>query len=315
MENPIVSVIIVSFNVKELLRQCLNSLRKEQTLMEIFVVDNASQDGTIEMLKSEFSDWRALNIITNEVNIGFSRANNQAISKCSGRYILFLNPDTIILPGAITALVEYLETHIDVGIVGPRLIYSDGSLQLSCGTRPYLLGTIFDSFMLYKLSPRLFGRNRYMEWEHNEERDVGWVSGACLMIRKELALSLKGFDENFFFTGEDVDLCLRVWQRGYRVVYYPKVAIIHLEGQSSRKNRTQIILKAYQSKLYFYRKYKGKLTVIFLRGVFFLSSLVKTIFACIIGSVKPDPYCSIFRAHLNAIFKIWVLNIPQPRGD
>jgi len=311
--EPVVSIIIVSFNVKDLLRECLKSLRHESIPFEVFVVDNASQDGTLTMLKTEFGDWSALIIIANDENFGFAKANNQAIPRCLGKYILFLNPDTIVKPGAITALANYLDTHPDVGVVGPRVTYEDGSLQLSCGTRPTLLGTIFDSFQLYKLSPRIFGRNRYGEWDHHsQQRDVGWVSGACLMIRKDLAVLLGGFDENFFFTAEDVDLCYRVLQKGYRVVYYPNAEIIHLEAQSSHKVRPMILLKAYQSKLYFYRKHRGKSSAIVLRGIFSLSSLAKAAFAGVACLIKPKEYCSIFRAHFGAMFKVWTLPIPKP---
>lgn len=310
--KPVVSIIIVSFNVKNLLRDCLNSLHQVTVPFEVFVVDNASKDDTLAMLKTEFQSWSALTVIANNENKGFAGANNQAIPKCSGKYILFLNPDTIVKPRAISALTNYLDTHPDVGVVGPRITYGDGSLQFSCGTKPTLLGTIFDSFKLYKLSPRIFGRNRYREWDYNQIRDVGWVSGACLMIRKDLAVSLGGFDENFFFYNEDVDLCIRAHNRGYRAVYYPNAMIIHLKGQSSRKVRAMILLKGYQSKLYFYRKHRGQFSVAILKGVFSLSSFAKAVFACIAALINSQEYCPIFRAHFIAVFKVWVLSVPKP---
>jgi len=304
-----VSIIIVSFNSKEPLKQCLESLlRNIDEDMEIIVVDNASTDGTREMLQQ--IQWPNLNVIFNKTNLGFAKACNQGAKVSKGDYLLFLNPDTIIQVEVVRELSELLDRRTDVGIVGPKILYPDGALQLSCGEVPRLHYAIFEAFRLWMVSKRLFGGYRYMTWDHDEERDVGWVSGACLMIRRKLFDEVGGFDENFFIYDEDADLCLRVKSHGYRVIYYPKTSIVHVGGESSRTVRAYALVKGYQSKIYYFKKHHGMLTSELLRASLIISSAIKAIVAPIIGIFKREPeYFRIGKAHLIAALRTLIRSI------
>jgi len=308
--SPKVSIIIVSFNCQEELGGCLKRLLQDEDdgYIETIVVDNASTDGTLEMLQQ--IEHPGLRVIVNKENVGFSKACNQGARVSRGEFLLFLNPDAVPKINTIRELAKFLEYRRDVGIVGPKILYDDGTLQLSCGKVPCLHYTIFEAFRLWMISKRLFGGYRYMTWDHSEERDVGWVSGACLMIRRNLFEEVGGFDENFFLYGEDADLCLRVQRHGYRVIYFPKVNIIHLEARSSKRVRSHALSRGYRSKLYYFREHHGILQAEILRIVFVLSSVIKAITAPLIGVLKGNPeYFSIGKAHIIAALKTFLRKV------
>jgi len=307
--QPKISIVIVSFNCKEELRECLKNLLAENSGgIETIVVDNASTDSTLEALQR--LQFRNLHVIVNKENIGFAKACNQGARVSKGEFLLFLNPDTVPKMDVIRELAKFLECRRDVGIVGPKILYDDGTLQLSCGKVPCLHCAIFEAFRLWMISKQLFGEYRYRTWDHSEERDVGWVSGACLMIRRNLFEEVGGFDENFFLYDEDADLCLRVQRHGYRVVYFPKVNIIHLGARSSKRVRSHALSRGYRSKLYYFREHHGILQAEILRIVFVLSSVVKAIAAPLIGMLKGNPeYFSIGKAHIIAALKIFLRKV------
>ena len=204
------SVVILNWNTCALLEKCLRSLvcQEGSIAFEVVVVDNASEDGSRKMVKELFPEVR---LITNPTNIGFGAGNNVAIPESTGRYVFFLNSDTVVLEGALAAMVHHADTNPDIGILGPKLLNEDSSLQYSCRRYPNL-GTGF-----FRNTPlgRLFPNNRfatdylYKDWDHATPRDVDWVSGAALMIRRTLLDKIGGFDEDFFMYCEDVDLCWR----------------------------------------------------------------------------------------------------------
>lgn len=204
------SVVILNWNTCELLRKCLQSLvcNEESVHYEVIVVDNASEDGSRQMVQQEFPQ---VHLIVNPRNMGFGAGNNVAIAFTRGRYVLFLNSDTRVTAGALSPLVQYADRHQDVGIMGPKLLNEDGSLQYSCRRYPNLGAGLFRNTLL----GRLFPNNRYatdylmQDWDHASIRDVDWVSGAAMMVRKHLLTQLGGFDEAFFMYCEDVDLCWR----------------------------------------------------------------------------------------------------------
>ncbi len=228
------SVIVVSWKVPELLRQCLKSLLAQTALpaddWEVFVVDNFSGDGSVEMVKEEFPQVR---VVANADNRGFARANNQAFAMCRGRAVLLLNPDTVVLDGAVTRLLEQLEQNPDWGAAGCQLLNSDRSFQRWTGGALPGLGNVFCNFMLlYRLLPRqLLPSPIYLEHKPVTNCEVGWVSGACLMLRRE-ALGGHLFDERFFLYGEDLDLCRRIGSGGWKILYCPAISIMHHEGKS-----------------------------------------------------------------------------------
>jgi GT2 family glycosyltransferase len=226
--------------------------------------------------------------------------------------LLFLNPDTIVPPSQIQRLSKFLDMHPDIGILGPKILYPDGSLQLTCGQVPSLKWSAFEALRLPGISPRLFGDYQYILWPHDVTREVGWVSGACLMIRKELFIILRGFDENFLFYAEDTDICVRAGWQGFKVVYWPEVYIIHFGGQSSKKLRAQSLIMGYCSKLYYFHKHHGGMQCASLRFIFIFSSLLTVIPAFIAALLKQNSECvDIARAHLVAAVKLLWLQIPR----
>ena len=308
-----VSVVIVSFNCKPDLKECLNSLQDQNEDIEVIIVDNNSHDGTREMLENDFKDWSSLKTIYNNFNNGFSNANNQAIPVCEGNYILFLNPDCIVKPDTISTMVSYLDSHPDVGVISPKIVYENKSLQMSFGKFPdltymaiaYLLPT-------YKrLRIPIILRYLNAEWALHQEKEVDWVSAACMMIPKTLALQLGGFDSNIFVSFADSpELCRRVKGEGFKVIYFPQIEITHKQGKSlTDQIRPQILLYAYQGYLYYFKKYKGFFSTIVVRGIYFLASLEKSIVTGLLSLFKPRQYLAIFKAHLNATLRIWFLPI------
>tara|TARA_B110000263_G_C15311864_1_gene513939 strand:- start:764 stop:2824 length:2061 start_codon:yes stop_codon:yes gene_type:complete len=231
-----VSIIIISYNVRSYLAHAIDAImQSEYKELEIIVVDNNSYDGTCEYLKEHYNHVLSLNIISNEENIGFGKAVNQAAKIATGEYYLILNPDTIIEEDTISRLVDYLNNNKVVGMVGPKILNADGTLQLACKR----------SFPTVKVAlPKILGLDRIFpknKWagkynltylDPDETHAVDAISGSCMLIRQKVFKHVNGFDEQFFMFGEDLDLCARIWKSGLEVHYVPKTKIIHYKGAS-----------------------------------------------------------------------------------
>lgn len=258
--RPLVSVIIVSWRVRELLRGCLASLFAELDRLpvasEVIVIDNASGDGTGEMVRDEFP--RAV-MIDNRDNIGFGRANSQAVPLSRGRYLLLLNPDTLVPEGAIEKMLARMKAVPDIGILGCRLLNGDGSLQRWTGGRfPTLWNTAAHYLFLDKvLGPFGLAQSVYLTADTSDEVEVDWVSGACLLIRRELAPEPL-FDPSYFMYGEDMDLCHRVKAAGHRVIYFPAASIVHFQGASMKQQQGDILLSSLKGLRSFYAMTRGR---------------------------------------------------------
>jgi hypothetical protein len=257
MPSPDISIIIVSYNVKTFLQHCLLSVKKAAKNLntEIFVVDNCSIDGTGEMVERDFPD---VHFIGNRVNVGFGKANNQALKISQGKHILFLNPDTLIEENTLTSFLELLDKDPTIGLAGPKILNSDGTLQLACRRSfpkpsvalPKLLG-------LSSLFPKskIFGQYNLTYRDPEESYSVDAISGSFMFCRGELIRELGGFDEDFFMYGEDLDLCRRVQLRGYQVYYYHKTTIIHHKGESSKSAPFDSLLAFYKAMDIFFHKH------------------------------------------------------------
>ncbi|MFA7629629.1 MAG: glycosyltransferase [Candidatus Neomarinimicrobiota bacterium] len=257
MTRPDISIIIVSYNVKNFLQHCLLALKKAAAGLqtEIFVVDNHSIDGTPDMLRREFPD---LQLISNETNLGFGKANNQALKLASGKYVLFLNPDTLIEENTLSVLYDFMEKNGDVGICGPRILNADGTLQLACRRSfpsprvalPKLLG-------LSALFPKskIFGKYNLTYLDPGKNYPVDAVSGSFMFCHGDLIRQIKGFDEDFFMYGEDLDLCRRVQLAGKKVYYVADTAIIHYKGESSKSAPYDSLMAFYKAMDIFFRKH------------------------------------------------------------
>jgi GT2 family glycosyltransferase len=242
-----ISIIIVSWNVRDLLLDCIRSVREQMQLdqheWEIIVVDNASSDGSVEALQGRETGVR---LIANRENVGFGRANNQGYRAAKGRTILLLNPDTVVLDHAIDRLLRKLDTQPRVGVLGCRLLNADLSFQRWTGGHLPTLGNLAcHFFFLYKLLPsQMLPRPLYLEDDPTEDRRPSWVSGACMLIRRE-AVEATGckdgiFDSRFFLYGEDMDFCRRLERAGWEVMYTPAAAVVHLEGRSFQQQSVEV---------------------------------------------------------------------------
>ncbi|RMD60697.1 glycosyltransferase family 2 protein [Candidatus Parcubacteria bacterium] len=273
------SIIIVNHNTKTFLEQLLMSLRKtvKKTRYEVIVVDNASHDGSIEMVRRCFAD---VVLLRNDCNLGFSKANNQAAQRANGEHLLFLNPDTVVNDHAIDEMVAFLGKRPDVGAVGCKLLNEDGSLQRSCGRFPSLLIELSTRTLLSRIFPQspYFTRHKLADWDYSSVRSVDWISGACLMVRKAVFDELAGFDENIFMFYDDVELCFRMRQRGWDILFYPYVSVYHFHGGSWRQRREIPIKQNIVNALYYYRKHHSKLELAVLHVLLLLEILLSFIF-------------------------------------
>lgn len=255
----VLSIIIVNWSAGHLLKDCLESIYRNTIKIncEIFVVDNASTDGSLEMVRKEFPQVK---LVENKSNLGFAKANNQAISKSSGMYILLLNPDTIVQKDAFQNMIEFMDTHPQTGVVGSKVLYADGSLQLSCGHFPSLRTEFFHSTLLGEIFPKspFIGNFRMSNWDHSSVREVDWVSGSCLLVRKAVITDVGLLDEAIFMYAEDIDWCYRIKNAAWKIYYLPQSKIIHLESQIANTNLTNKLRNGYQGLYYFFDKHYGK---------------------------------------------------------
>lgn len=248
MNSVDISILIVNWNARELLYRCLVSLHDTVGVRtEVIVVDNASADDSVSMIRADFPGVRL--IVGNE-NRGFAAANNLAASLATGRYLLLLNPDTEVPPYTLAKLIAYADEHVDVGIIGPRLINTDGTLQRSCWRNyPGIAVAFVDAFYLWKLPwLPLVRRSEYSSEELNAIRDVDHLLGACILIRRAAWETVGFLDERYFLFLEETDWCRRAKKKGLPIIYYPFVTVTH-HGQHSMHQQ------ASHSSRHFYRSY------------------------------------------------------------
>lgn len=234
-----VSVIIISYNTRAHLRDCLVSLRDdpEAPTHEVIVVDNGSRDGSAAMVRAEFPE--ALVIEARE-NLGFAKANNLALERARGEFFLLLNSDAFPEPGAVRWLAEHLRGHPEVGVVGPRLLNRDGSLQPSCYRFPSPGRAWLENLWATSLLPPGSPWGDFRRWGHNEDREVDWVSGACFLVRREAYAAVGGLDERFFMYQEETDWQRRLRDGGWRVAFTPAARVMHIGGASGAAEQARI---------------------------------------------------------------------------
>lgn len=253
---PDVSVVIVNWNTRDLLQQTLESLYREtqDVTFETIVADNASTDGGVELIRRA---WKQVCLIALPDNRGFAYANNAGFARARGRYILLLNSDTIVLRSTLAGMVRFLDAHPGAGCVGCRHLASDGTLQGSMDSFPGLL----KDFLCYSELRRVrwllpFIRQRFPWWSnHDEVREVDWVNGSCLMVRREAIWQVGVLDETFFLYAEEIDWCYRMRQAGWRVYFTPHSEIIHIGGQSTGRISDRRVVLLYEGQYRFYRKH------------------------------------------------------------
>jgi GT2 family glycosyltransferase len=255
-QQPDYTAVIVSYHSEPLLAECLSSLAALGSSggLEVIVVDNSATLG-----KRGFTErfpW--VRFLENPRNVGFARASNQGLRLAAGRHLLLLNPDTRVHPGAMQALVRYLDRHPHVGAVGPRLLNGDGTLQHSCRRFPGLLTAFFGR---YSLLTRLFPANSisrdflYLDWDHEDVRVVDWVTGACLMVRREVVEAVGLLDEGYFLFIEDTDWCRRIRDAGWDIAYVSNAVVTHQIGVSRGPASPRVVWARHASMFRYLRKH------------------------------------------------------------
>lgn len=267
-----VSIIIVAWNVKQLLYDCLKSVydQTRDIEFEVIYVDNASEDDSVEMVKNEFPEVK---IIVNDENQGFIKANNQAIEVANGRYVLLLNSDTIVLDNAIAKTVKFADAHPDAAVVGCRVLNPDMTLQRTCVMYHSPLNMFLSATYLYKLFPRskFFGREEMTWWDFDDVREVETVSGCFSLVRTKAIEQVGLMDPIYFVYGDDPDWCYRFKKEGWKIMFTPEPEIIHYGGQTTKQVAREFSLQCCGSILIFIKKHKGAFA-------FYLARIFQTLF-------------------------------------
>jgi GT2 family glycosyltransferase len=262
--DPRVSVLVVSYNAREHVLACLASVAAHAGLPhEVVVVDNASADGTAAAVRARFP---AATVIANEANLGFSRANNQALRVAQAPYALVLNGDAEVRPGCVETLAAVLEGRPEVGIAGPRTRFPDGRIQVSFGPRPSPLAEWRQRRLVLGVRGGGAAWTARAEALAGREHEPAWVSGSCFLARRAALDAVGGFDEGFFLYEEDVDLCLRVRAAGWRIVYTPRAEVVHHLGASMAQAASRSALEYHRSHLRLYEKHNGPAAQALLRA-------------------------------------------------
>ena len=236
MDSIKLSVVIINFQAKSLLERCIKSVfaSRVRPSFEVLVVDNNSKDGSVELVAERFPQ---VHLVKNNQNVGFARAVNTAFIQCKGSHVLLLNPDIEVSLGAINSLLDYMESSLDVALAAPKLINPDGSIQYSCRTYYNAQIAVMRRTILGKLLPnhRIIRNHLMMDWDHADTREVDWVLGGAMMLRRDAIPKGNVMDERFFLYFEDVDLCLRLQKAGWKVMYYPDAVMVHHHQRASAK--------------------------------------------------------------------------------
>lgn len=237
--NVMISAVIVSYNTRDLTLECLQTLGADLAGVpsEIFVVDNASTDGSVEAIRAAFP---SAHVLANSENVGFGAANNQAMRRARGKYFLLLNSDAFPRPGAIPALMAYLDQNPTAGVAGPRLLNRDGTLQRSCYHFPTPGQAWRENLGISRLLSQGSPLADYRDWDHASEREVDFMIGACLLVRREVFGQLGGFDERFFMYQEEADWQRRINGAGWRVQFTPSAEVVHFGGESGKREQTRV---------------------------------------------------------------------------
>lgn len=292
--KPELSIVIVTYNSRRDIETCLHSLEKfcRGIALEIIVFDNASADGTAEVVAQHFPGVR---LIRSTENAGFARGNNLAAQHAQGRYLLLLNPDTWVEDDLALALVRFIERHPQAGACTPLILRPDGSRQRGAmRTLPTLETLFYDQTGLSRLFPRsrLFGRYWMTWWDHNDVREVEQAAGACLLVRREVYEKIGGFDEGYFMYYDDVELCHAIRAAGWKIYFTPEARVYHSGGQSASQNVMQNYVELHRSMYRYFRKHHGRLQTWLAKTIVALGETGKLVilaFLLLLEKFQPRP--------------------------
>jgi len=308
-----ISIVIVNYNSLDFIKKCIYSIREHSEKKgfdyEILVVDNNSNDGSVEYLKEQDKKNDNFYLIANESNLGFSRASNIGTLKAKGKYLLFLNPDTRLVSGSFTDLIDFYDKKDKkgkIGIIGVKVLNPDGTLQLSPRSFPTLARQFYESYFLYRIfkRSRIFGSYFLSWWDHNSQMEVDWLTGSFMFIRKDYFIQAGMFDEDYFMYSEDSDLCLKLYRKNFRNYYYPGFVIEHSDSGIASRDLAVREVEIWRSRRLYFKKnysavYAGASSLLYLAGI-----LNRILLFTVLSVFKSG---SRNRARLSAYFKVFKL--------
>lgn len=283
------SIVIVNWNTRDLLQQCLASVLREteQIKCEVFLVDNASKDGSAQMVTEVFPE---VELTVNEENLGFAKAANQALRITQGRFVMLLNPDTQIMHGSLQRMIDFLEDCPEASIIGCQILNPDGTIQPSFGRFPDLRSQFLYQSYLFKLIPAGLPvgstPHRWQTKEYTTTHEVDWATGACLMFRHELLSKVGLLDESIFMYAEDADWCFRAAREGYKAYYAPEGQIVHHFGGGAKQNYAAWILNSTKGLWHFFRKHRSQPARWCFAGLVLMGSSLRWVLWTILGSMS-----------------------------
>jgi hypothetical protein len=301
------SIVIVNYNTRELLVACLESLFSVVSgiSFEVWVVDNDSSDGSADMVENSFPQ---VHCIRNNANLGFARANNQAISQASGRYVVLLNSDTLMMPMSLETIVTFMDEHQDIGVCGGQLLNRDGTLQNSIANTPTLATELLNKSLLRRLFPKNYpGKERQIE----VPIEVESVIGACMVVSRKAIKEVGALDERYFFFFEETDWCLSMKKAGWQVWFHPQARIVHLQGASANKIHIPARIEYWRSRYLFFRKHRSLVAFRFLQGGLMIRLLLSLAAQAVVVMFSADARSrfilnvTLFRWHLYGCPPSW----------
>ena len=293
-----ISIIIVNYNVRDYLISCITSIFKEHSnslSIEIIVIDNNSNDKSVESVKKKFPE---IKLIVNNKNEGFTKAVNLGAKSSKGKYLFILNPDTYFIDDSLSILFKLIEKNRNISLLGPAMISPSGKNQQSFWRKPTLISSLLSLIYLDKMNRK----KNYTNESINEIKKVETISGGAFFVRSSIFNLIDGFDQNFFWM-EDIDFCIRISNLGYEVYYTPKARIVHHQGKSSEKNWTLTIYNQLMSKIKYFKKHHSQLEALILKICILNVSFLKALILFILIPVK-RVYLKKLKGHLKIIISI-----------
>ena len=293
------SVIIVPYKCKDELDVALEAVYKQITSYdyEVIIIDNDSQDGTVEMVKEKYlsqSELSVKTVLIENSNEGFGKANNRGMAMAKGDYILLLNPDTKLAPDNFQVMVDFMQSRKDVGMATCKLLKANGDLDWACRrSEPDPKIAFYRLSGLQFLFPKKFGTYNVMNKDINQETEVDCIVGAYMMISRDCYQTVRGFDTEFFMYGEDIDLCYRVRQGGFKIWYYPKTMSFHYKGKSSKKSSQKSLYAFHEAMILYYKKhYQKKYNSKFMDGFVYLGVWGRYCLKSLVNFFRTDKFVS-----------------------
>jgi len=302
-DRPRVSVVIVTYGSSNELPDCLDGLLKQPVSLEVFLVDNASPDDTPQRVAEYARNIENVHAILNPQNEGLAAGNNIPKEMCRGEYVLMLNPDTVFRDDSLARMVDFLDKNPDIGVVGPRNVYPDGSTHSSCGRKWGLLQVFMWRVLPYRI-PRLLHDRVYP----SRQEDVLFVSGSCLLIRRSIFNQIGGYDPEYFLCIEDVcDLCMRTREAGHRIVFLPDLRVVHLTGRSAVQAPYIVVWHGNRGTIYHFLKHKGVAPALLVSSILGLAALARVGIASVAGLFSRK-YRAIARIYARVFWSILTKN-------